>query len=63
MIFVLNAIAYSYLTYEYKMWATGFMPTPLPNTPGYDVSGMIEAILPAGETDFSVGDAVFGCHW
>ena len=45
------------------MWALGFMPTPLPNTPGYDVSGVIEAILPDGETDFVVGDEVFGCHW
>eukprot|EP01034_Spumella_vulgaris_P024792 gene24792-31170_t len=40
------------------------MPTPLPLTPGYDFSGVVESIIPliGSPTEFIVGDEVFGCH-
>lgn len=42
--------------------AAAGMATPLPFTPGYDVSGVIESISD-DVTDFKVGDEVFGTRW
>jgi NADPH:quinone reductase-like Zn-dependent oxidoreductase len=37
-------------------------PAPLPFTPGYDFSGVIESIS-NDVSNFKVGDEVYGCHW
>eukprot|EP01034_Spumella_vulgaris_P029285 gene29285-36308_t len=37
-------------------------PAPLPFTPGYDFSGVVESVSD-DVSDFKVGDEVYGCHW
>jgi len=47
---------------DFKIMETALWPTPLPFTPGYDVSGTVDQVA-SDVTAFKTGDDVFCCNW
>eukprot|EP00514_Thraustochytrium_sp_LLF1b_P012190 CAMPEP_0184542260 /NCGR_PEP_ID=MMETSP0199_2-20130426/1872_1 /TAXON_ID=1112570 /ORGANISM="Thraustochytrium sp., Strain LLF1b" /LENGTH=318 /DNA_ID=CAMNT_0026936031 /DNA_START=137 /DNA_END=1089 /DNA_ORIENTATION=+ len=47
---------------DYKVMDTPLWPTPLPLTPGYDISGVVDQVA-SDVTNFKAGDNVFCCNW